>query len=216
MRLSLRWRIAGAYAILLVCVLAAASGVIVWRFQGILTDQARARIDATMREIVVATQPVNPFDDADFTNEPLSQLLNSNNLAAWQSATTFVQVDSVAGYPLARTANLGGSRLPPNLTLSLEKPSEFRTIELGGRSFLVEDRLFRGMNFAAIVHVAEPLDALDRAIASAGDAIVFIIAIAALAFVGLSIALAGQISDPIVSLSRAMRDIGSDRLDLRL
>lgn len=166
-----------------------------------------------MREIVIATQPTNPFDLTDLTNEPL---LDSANLAAWQSATTFVQVDSIGGYPLARSANLGGSRLPPNVTLSPQKPSAFRTVDLAGRKYLVEDRLFTGAPFSAIVHVAEPLDALDRAFSQAGETIALIIVLAALAFVGLSIALAKQISDPIVALSQAMRGIGSERLDLRL
>jgi len=216
LRLSLRWRIAAAYAVLLVCVLAAASGLITWRFQSILYDQARARVDSTMRQIALAAAPANPFDTNDFSTEPLSQLLNSNNLAAWQSATTFVQVDSITGYPLATTANLGGTRIPPNLTLSAQKESEFRTIELGGRPFLVEDRLFRSATFPAVVHVAEPLDALNRAFAQAGEAIALIIVVAAIAFVGLSIALASQITGPIVALSHAMRQIGSERLDLRL
>jgi two-component system, OmpR family, sensor kinase len=190
--------------------------VIAWRFQVILYDQARQRIDATMQEIVAATQPANPFDIVDFGTEPLAPLLNSNNLAAWQSITTYVQVDSASGYPLARTGNLGGTRLPPNLTLTPAKATEFRTISLDGRSFLVEDRLFRGGSFSAVVHVAEPLDALKAAFGQAGEAIAFIIVIAALAFIVLSIALASQISGPIVALSTAMHEIGSDRLDLRL
>jgi signal transduction histidine kinase len=216
LKLSLRWRIATAYAVLLVCVLAASSAVIVWRFQAILYDQAQARIDTTMHEIVLATQPSNPFDVSDATSEPLAPLLNSNNLAAWQSATTFVQVDSVSGYPLARTPNLGGARLSPNLTLTQQKLAEFRTIDLAGHSFLVEDRLFRGASFGAVVHVAEPLDALNRTFARAWEGIALIILIAAIGFVGLAIALASQISGPIVALSHAMRTIGSDRLDSRL
>ena len=210
----MRWRIAGAYAILLVGVLAAASGVITWRFQSILYDQAQKRIETTMREIVAATQPASPFDIEDVSG-PV-QLLNSTNLAQWQSATTYVQVDSTAGYPLAATSNLGGSHLPPNTTLSGAKPEDFRTVSLDGRPFLVEDRLLTGGNFAAVVHVAEPLDALQSAFANAGEAIALIIIIAALVFIGLSIALASQISGPIVALSEAMREIGSDRLESRL
>ena len=49
LKLSLRWRIAAAYALLLVAALAATSAAIVWRFQAILYDEARSRIDATMR-----------------------------------------------------------------------------------------------------------------------------------------------------------------------
>lgn len=194
--------------------LAAASGVIAWRFQTILYDQARARIDTTMREIVAATQPANPFDIED-SNGPV-QLLNSSNLAQWQSATTYVQVDSTAGYPLEETSNLGGSRLPPNTTLTAAVPTAFRTVSMAGRPFLVEDRLFSGGTLAVVVHVAEPLDALETAFNQTGEALAAIILIGALAFVGLSIALASQISGPIVALSEAMREIGSERLESRL
>lgn len=106
--------------------------------------------------------------------------------------------------------------MPPNLTLTPQKVAEFRTVVVDQHAFLIEDRLFSGASFGAIVHVSEPLDALNRAFADAWEAIALIIFVAAIGFIGLAIALASQISGPIVALSHAMRTIGSDRLDSRL
>ncbi len=114
MKLSLRWQIAAAYALLLVAALGATSAAIVWRFQAILYDEARSRIDATMSEIVSATQPLN-VGNAD---ESLLQIFNGNNLATWQGPTTSIQVDTIFGYPIARSPNLGGTIIPKNTTIS--------------------------------------------------------------------------------------------------
>jgi two-component system, OmpR family, sensor kinase len=216
LKVSLRWRIAAAYAILLVAALAATSGVIVWRFQAILFDEARSRIDATMNEIVSAAQPVNPFPLGNVVDESLLQIFNGNNLAAWQGPTTFIQVDTVAGYPIARSPNLGSLSIPPNTSLSAKHTRAFRMLTLGSRPFLIEDRLLRSGTFSVVVHVAESLDELNRTFAQTSRTIVLILAIAA-ALVGvLSFVLASQAIGPITRLSRAMREIGSERLDLRL
>ncbi|HEV7179835.1 MAG TPA: HAMP domain-containing sensor histidine kinase, partial [Candidatus Baltobacteraceae bacterium] len=139
----------------------------------------------------------------------------SNNLSTWESPSTFIQVDSAAGYPLAKTANLGASRIPPNTSLAPHE-SAFREVSLGGRRFLVEDRILSSGGVAAIVHVADPLDALNRTYAQTRRAIFFILIAAVLAVVGLSILLAAQAIDPITRLSKEMRELRSDRLDLRL
>ncbi len=217
MSISLKWRIAAGYAIILIAVLIATSSIIAWRFQGILYDEARSRVDNVMREIVQAAQPQpNPFAIQDLASDSITQLFNSNNLATWESPTTFIQVDSPGGYPLAKTTNLGASRIPPNTSLDLDHDSAFRTVSLDGRPFLVEDRIIRSGNFGAIVHVAEPLDALNRTFAQTRRAVILVLIAAAIAVIGLSIVLAQQAIDPITRLSQAMREIRSDRLHLRL
>jgi hypothetical protein len=143
LRLSLRWRIAAAYAILLIVTLAATSAVLVWRLQTILYDEARSRIDQTMNEIVSAVQPVNPLPFGNVVDESLLQIFNSNNLAVWETPTTFIQVDTVRGYPIARSPNLGSLSIPPNTSLDAKHNHVFREVELGARRFLVEDRLLR-------------------------------------------------------------------------
>jgi heavy metal sensor kinase len=215
LRLSLRWRIAAAYAILLVAALAATSGVIVWRFQAILFDEARSRVDETMNEIVSAVQPVNPFPGS-VVDESLLQIINSNNLAAWQGPTTFIQVDTTRGYPIARSPNLGSISIPPNTSLTSKHPRAFRQITVGTTPFLIEDRLLRSGSFSVVVHVAESLNELNRTFAQTSRTILLILAVATILVVALSILLASQAIGPITRLSRAMHEIGSERLDRRL
>ncbi len=77
---------------------------------------------------------------------------------------------------------------------------------------MVEDRNLRAGASAAIIHVAEPLDTLQRTFARAREAIAVVLAATAAAVVVLSIAIASQATTPINELSREMREIGSDRL----
>jgi signal transduction histidine kinase len=211
--MSLKWRIALSYAGLLVAVLLVTSGIIVWRFQGILYEQAKSSVSATMRTIVQSAQQGNPFALEDTSEGALQFLFNRNNLANWNSPNSFVQVDSGSGYPLAKTSNLGGEMIPPNPTLSSKHNTDFREVAIGGRPFLVEDRFLREGANAAYIHVAEPLDTLKQTFGRARRAVEVTLAAAAIAVVVLSIILASQITTPINPLSRAMREIGSDRLD---
>jgi len=213
---SLKWRIAVFYATLLVVVLAATSGIVAWRLQSILFDQAKSSVNSTMHSIVQFSQQANPFAVEDTTGGALQFLFSSSNLENWSSASSFVQVDSQDGYPLAKTANLGSSTIPPNKTLSSTRDIAYREIQLDGRPFLVEDRYVRESAGTAIVHVAEPLDALKRTFASALQLIAITLVAAALAVVLFSIVLAAQITTPINQLSDEMRAIGSEGLDRRL
>jgi len=196
-----------------VAALVATSGVIAWRFQAILHDEARSRIDATMREIVNAAEPISSSNAID---QSLLQIFNSNNLAAWQGPTTSIQVDTIFGYPIARSPNLGGTILPKNTTLSAQHPREFRTATINGTPYLIEDRLLRSGVFAVVVHVAESLSELNRTFAQTFRTIVSILIVAAIAVVALSVLVAWRAIEPIEQLSLAMREIGSERLDERL
>jgi signal transduction histidine kinase len=210
---SLKWRIALGYSLLLVVAISAMSGIIVWRFQQILYDQAATSVNATMRAIVqFAQQATTPFSLEDSSQGTLQFLFNSSNLATWNSASSFVQVDSSDGYPLAKTANLGALTIPSNPKLSASHGVDFRQITLGARSFLVEDRYLREGAAAAIIHVAEPLDTLQRTFAHAREAILIVLGTTAAAVLIFSIVLASQITTPINQLSREMREIRSDRL----
>jgi signal transduction histidine kinase len=201
--------------VLLIVAMTAMSGIIVWRFQQILYDQAETSVNATMGAIVqFAQQSTTPFSLEDTNLGTLQFLFNSANLATWNSANSYVQVDSAEGYPLAKTANLGGLTIPPNPKLSAAHDVAFRQEALGGRSFLVEDRFLKEGRNAAIIHVAEPLDTLQQTFARAREAIVVVLGGAAVAVVIFSIVLASQATTPINELSREMREISSDRLAL--
>jgi two-component system, OmpR family, sensor histidine kinase ArlS len=213
--MSLKWRIALGYSALLIVAMTVMSGIIVWRFQQILYDQAEASVNATMRAIVqFAQQATTPFSLEDPSLGTLQFLFNSTNLATWNSGNSYVQVDSGEGYPLAKTANLGGLSIPPNPKLSRAHDVAYRQVSLGGRAFLVEDRyLQEGVN-SALIHVAEPLDTLQRTFAHALEAIVIVLGTTAAAVVIFSIVFASQATTPINALSREMREISSDRLAL--
>jgi signal transduction histidine kinase len=214
--MSLKWRIALGYSGLLVIALGLMSAIIVWRFQAILYDEARTGVNATMRELVTAAQQTNPFSLEDSAAGRLQFLFNSTNLANRAAPTTFIQVDSLTGYPLAKTDNLGDSRIPPNGDLSDKRNDAFRQIDIGGRPYLVEDRLLHEGSDAAVIHVAEPLDTLFRVFSQAQQAIWLTLACAIAAVVVLSILLAAQTTTPINQLSEAMREIGFNHLDRRL
>ncbi len=211
--MSLKWKIALGYSALLIVAMTVMSGIIVWRFQQILYDQAATSVNATMKTIVqFAQQSTTPFSLEDSSAGTLQFLFNSSNLATWNSANSYVQVDSSNGYPLAKTANLGSLTIPSNSKLSPAHDVAFRQITLGTRSFLVEDRYLREGASAAIIHVAEPLDTLQRTFARAREAIAIALAVTAAAVIVLSIGIASQATTPINELSREMREISSDRL----
>jgi len=213
--MSLKWRTALGYSLLLIVAMTVMSGIIVWRFQQILYDQAETSVNATMGAIVqFAQQSATPFALEDSSLGTLQFLFNSSNLATWNSANSFVQVDSSDGYPLAKTANLGALTIPPNPNLSHVHDVAFREEALGGRPFLVEDRFLQeGVN-AAVIHVAEPLDTLRLTFARAREAIGIVLGTTAVAVVIFSIVLASQVTTPLNELSREMREISSDRLAL--
>lgn len=213
--MSLKWKIALGYSALLIVAMTVMSGIIVWRFQQILYDQAATSVNATMKAIVqFAQQSTTPFSLEDSSAGTLQFLFNSSNLTTWNSANSYVQVDSSNGYPLAKTANLGSLTIPSNPKLTPSHDVAFRQVTLGTRSFLVEDRYLRAGASAAIIHVAEPLDTLQRTFARAREAIAIVLAATAAAVIVFSIVFASQATTPINELSREMREISSDRLGI--
>lgn len=215
---SLRWRIASWYALLLVAVIVIVGVIIVISFQSILIDQVRSRLDNTMQDIARATLPnPNPFITTESSASPLQALENADNLERWASTTTMIQIDTPHGYPLAKSSNMGGMTFPPNTTLSLAHDRQTHTIGTPRGEFEIADRLFSvNGKPQAIVRVGENLDAVANAFARTRETIAIILIAAALAVVILSVVLASQATRPIKELERAMREIGSERLNRRV
>lgn len=215
---SLRWRIATWYALLLIVVLVALTLGVTAQFDRILQQQAEAHVRRTMQEIERATVPQQNgvFSIADPTGESLQALLASANLAQWSSPNTYIQVDSPQGYVLAKSGNLGPMQFPPSQAALAPGEPQIRRVNLPTGPFLVEDEVLAAGNQHVIVRVGESMDQLLQAIAQTRKAIAFILLIAVLAVVGLSIVLASQATNPINELTRAMREIRSDRLNRRL
>ena len=215
---QLRWRIALWYALLLAAVIVLIGVVVTARFQSILYDQARSRIDGTMQDIArVANPSSNPFLNIG-ESAPIEQTLaNSDNLERWSSPTTFLQIDNAQGYPIGKSSNMGGMSFPPARTLDAKNDTAYRSVRLSRGEFLVEDRLFReGVKPEFVVHVGEPLDQLNETFARTRETIATIIALAIVAVVILSVALAGRATRPLGELATAMGEVGSDRLNRRL
>ncbi len=207
---SLKWRIAAAYALLLAIAIGAIGFAIVFRFQDILYVQAQSRVDQTLREIERAALPsTNPLFPSEASG--YETVINSRNIARWESPTTFVQIDSSDGALLAHSSNFGGERFAPNPALTARNPGPlYRTVELQNGAYLVEDRYLALDAHAIAIHVGEPLDALRRTFDQTRSAIVFILFGAVIALIALSILLAAQITGPINQLANAMRSTGTD------
>lgn len=213
---SLRWRIAALYALLLAVALVAIGVVIVVRFQAILYENTAQRVDRTMSAIVQAAYPASLLDA---TNEsPFETLINSGNVENWESPTTYIQIDAADGAVLNKSSNLGAQTFPKNPALGPSAPGPaFRKVDLPSGWFLVEDRLLQvAPTVGVVVHVGEPLDALQRTFAQARNAIAGIVAAALLAVIALSLLIARQVTEPINDLARTMREIGTDLLGRRV
>jgi signal transduction histidine kinase len=212
---SLKWRIAAGYSLLLAVVIAAIGVIFVVRLQAILYDQASQHVNQTMNEIARFAAPgTNPLM-LDQGSGSLETIINSANIANWETPTTFIQVDAVNGSLLAKGPNLGGTQFPRNPAVDAKHPGPvYRPVTMQSGPFLVEDQYLQlNPKQAVIVHVGEPLDALFRTFAQISETIVFILIAALVAVICLSILLAAQVTEPVNRLASAMRATGSDLLD---
>lgn len=213
---SLRWRIASWYALLLIIVIVALGVAVTLRFQQILLGQAREHVATTMLDIERATLPPQNAFSLGEIGDPLQALESPDNLERWSSTTTFLQVDDIRGHVLAKSFNMGDDNFPQPPTLTALKRTATQTVTVAGIPFLVQSDLLINGADAAVVQVGEPLDAVNRAFAQTERAIALILTIAIVAVAILSLALASQATNPINELARAMREIGSDRLNRRV
>ena len=215
---SLRWRIAGLYALLLVAVIVATGVLVTVRFDSILTDNARARINRTMQDIARIANPApNPFSDTT-QSIPAEQLLaNPNQLELWANTTTLVQINDSHGHPEGKSTNMGALTFPSATGLTRKADTSFvQWTSPQGSQYLIESRLFSSTGRTFTMQVGEPLDQLNETFARTRTTIAGIILVASIAVLLLSLFLASQATNPLNELAIAMREIGSDRLDRRL
>ena len=213
---SLRWRIATWYALLLVTIIAALGVAITLRFEQILRGQAQARAVATMQDIERATAPSpNSFTFSE-SGDSLLELENPDNLERWAATTTFIEINDVHGYTLAKSFNMGSITSFGSSGVSTKQRTTTREVTIGGRPFLVYSSLLSSGNRSLIVQVAEPLDQLYQAFNQTLVSIVAILIAAVVAVLLLSFVLASQATNPINELARAMDEIGSEGLHRRL
>jgi two-component system OmpR family sensor kinase len=214
---SLRTRIAVSYGALIVTVIVLAAFALNFAFRQILFDQAKLRITATSDQIaqaIDANRAFNVFEPV----QPSIALTDRANLDRWAGPSTYVQIDSLRGYPEAKSSNMGA--------LQLAVPSDFRDGDShfgvvrnagGGDDLLVLDRLLRSDGEpVAIAQVAEPLNSVHYVLRQARTILIWSAIGGALLVGAASFFIAGTAIDPIKRLTKAMTEIGSDQLDRRI
>jgi signal transduction histidine kinase len=185
-------------------------------FRQILLDQAKLRIAATSEQIVQAidaARTINVFEPVP----PTTALTERANLDHWAGPFTYVQIDSLRGYPEAKSTNMGALQLTAILDFhSGDAHFEIVRTPEGGQ-LLVLDRLLRSDGDPiAIAQVAEPLDNVQHVLRQARTILIWSAIGGALLVGAASFFIAGTAIDPIKRLTTAMAEIGSDQLNRRI
>jgi signal transduction histidine kinase len=179
-----------------------------------LVEQAKAGITATSDEIARIAEASNALGFYDPATV-LDTLANKEQLDHWASITQYIQIDTPQGYPIGKSSNMGDLRLaaiPPGVT---ERFTFARDTD--GAPLLVLDRvLSRGGKPIVVAHVAQRLDIIDRETRRAQTILLWAAIFACLAVVVASLFIARSLVDPVVRLTYAMDEIGSEQLDRRL
>lgn len=210
---SLRWRIATWYAVLLAVAIVALGIAVTFRFEHILRSQAQEHNASVIADIERATA-AGPFSFSE--GGALLTLGNPDNLERWASTSTYIEVDDLRGYPLAKSFNMGAVPSFGASGVTPADPATVREVEIAKRPFLVTSKLLVSGNTGLIVQVGQPLDQLYRALRQAEISIGAILIVAILAVTIMSYVLASEITTPINQLAQAMREIGSEGLSRRL
>ena len=213
---SLRWRIAAFYALLLLGVIGAVSVVLTVQLRTILLDEARAKIDSVgtdISQLVRGQSALSAIGDA----LPVEQELTATgSLDHWAGPTTFVEVDTVKGYPEAKSTNMGGATLGTPAADGKDAVTYKIENRPGLGDVMVRQELIRYPGVALYVQVGESLAIYSETIRRIRELLLIVLALAALVVVAGSVAIASSAVEPIGRLNAAMGEIRSDRLSRRL
>jgi two-component system, OmpR family, sensor kinase len=200
--------------VLIVVIIAIGAVAIGIAFRSLLIEQAKAGITVTADEIARIAEASNAlgFYDPDTV---LDTLANKEQLDHWASIAQYIQIDTPEGYPIGKSSNMGDLRLAA-LPAGIKTRFTFAR-DTDGAPLLVLDRnLSRGGKTIVIAHVAQRLDIIDRETRRAQAILIYAAIVACLAVVVASLFIARSLVDPIVRLTEAMEEIGSEKLDRRL
>lgn len=199
---------------MIVVIIAIGAFAIGLAFRSLLIDQAKAGLVATSDEIARVADASNALGFYDPATT-LDSLANKEQLDQWAAVTQYVQIDTPGGYPIGKSSNMGDLRLgamPPGLT---ERFTFARDTD--GTPLLVLDRKYsRDGKPIAIAHIAQRLDIVERETRRAQTILIYAALVACIAVVLASLFIARSLVDPIVRLTGAMEEIGSEKLDRRL
>jgi signal transduction histidine kinase len=199
---------------LIVVIIAIGAFAIGLAFRSLLIEQAKAGITATSDEIARVAEAGNALGFYDQATA-LDALANKEQLDQWASTTQYVQIDTPEGYPIGKSSNMGDLRLgalPPGI----DQRFTFAR-DTDGVALLVLDRKYsRDGKPIVVAHIAQRLDIVDRETRRAQTILIYAAIIACIAVVIASLFIARSLVDPIVRLTGAMEEIGSEKLDRRL
>jgi signal transduction histidine kinase len=199
---------------LIVVIIAIGSITIGLAFRSLLVEQAKAGITATSDEIARVAEASNALGFYDPATV-LDTLANKEQLDHWASITQYIQIDTPQGYPIGKSSNMGDLRLgaiPAGITQRFTFARD-----TDGAPLIVLDRvLSRAGKTIVIAHVAQRLDIIDRETRRAQTILIYAAIVACMAVVLASLFIARSLVDPIVRLTGAMEEIGSEKLDRRL
>jgi heavy metal sensor kinase len=214
---SLRWRIANFYALLLLGVIAIVTVVLIVQLRTILLDEARAKIDRVGTDIASVVRGTSVLNSLGENGLPIEdELTTTGYLDHWSGPTTFVEIDTPAGYTQGKSTNMGGASFAR--TVAFRSQLVIYRVEdrplLG--SVLVRDELFRYPGVNLIVQVGESLAIYDETLQRIRNLLAIVLVLAAVVVVTGSFAIASSAIEPIKRLNAAMGEISSDRLSARL
>jgi len=213
---SLRWRIASFYAVLLLVVIALVAAVLTIELRSILLDEARAKVDRVGGDIAQLVRGDTALSAIGDATPVVSELTATGALDHWAGPTTFVEIDTPEGYPVAKSTNMGGATFAQ--TTALRSAPVLYSIEnrppIG--EVLVRDEYIHYPGVSLIVAVGESLEIYDETVRRVRDLLVVVVLVAALVVIAGSFAIAASALEPIGRLSAAMGEIRSDRLSRRL
>jgi signal transduction histidine kinase len=185
-------------------------------FRSLLIQEARAGITVTSDEIARVAEASNALGFYD-PSTVLDTLANKEQIDHWASPEQYVQIDTIAGYPIGKSSNMGDLRLAPfPVTPGVDRRFVFAR-DTDGTPLVVLDRVLSQKGKPLVVaHIAERLDIVDRETKRAVTILSIVALVACLTVIVASIFIARSATDPIVRLTTAMEAIGSEQLDRRL
>ena len=199
---------------LIVVIIAIGAIAIGLAFRSLLIDQAKAGITTTSDEIARVAEGSNAIGFYDPITV-LDTLTNKEQLDQWASITQYVQIDTPQGYPIGKSSNMGDLRLGA-LPAGIKERFTFAR-DTDNAPLLVLDReLGRGGKPIVIAHIAQRLDIIERETRRALTILTWAAIVACVAVVIASLFIARSLVDPVVRLTGAMEEIGSEKLDRRL
>jgi signal transduction histidine kinase len=185
-------------------------------FRSLLLQEAQGSITVASDEIARVTEASNALGFYDAATV-LDTIANREQLDHWASSNQYVQIDSLAGYPLGKSTNMGDLQIAPYHPPPGEDRRFVFARDSDGTKLLVLDRVLTQKGKPIVVaHVAERLDIIDRETRRARTILIFSALVACVAVIIASFFIARTATDPIVRLTAAIGEIGSEQLDRRL